>query len=115
MEHTIPAEGETVSAHQIQGELADYLRSKSINEVMVTGCFDGTCVMQTVMGALESGFGMSVDRDLNIIENLKSISRAFSSPEEQASALEKQWLDLQKKFPKLKIVKPAESKACSQD
>ncbi|WP_062265568.1 isochorismatase family protein [Endozoicomonas arenosclerae] len=112
VEHTIPADGEVISDSQIQGELNEYLRSKTISEVMVTGCFDGTCVLQTVKGALDSGFNVSVDRQLNIIENLKSISRAFASPEEQAKALDTQWIELQEKFPKLTIIKPAEPGPC---
>ncbi len=36
----------------IHGPLSDYLKGKSVTDVLPTGCFDGACVVSTAAGAL---------------------------------------------------------------
>ncbi|WP_062265571.1 isochorismatase family protein [Endozoicomonas arenosclerae] len=113
---TIPAsDDQPVPADQVRGKLIDYLHSINTREIMLTGCFDGACVQRTAKDALDAGFNVSVDRDLNIIENLYSSNRRLYTPEEHARIRSQRWELIQKQFPNLKMVQPIEHDYCVVD
>ena len=58
----------------ISEELGDYLRSKGIENVFLTGCFDSTCIVKTAKGALSENFKVYSDRDVNLITRIKVVN-----------------------------------------
>ena len=43
--------------------LAEYLRSKSVTEIVLLGCTTFGCVLSTALGALENGFNVTLPAD----------------------------------------------------
>ncbi len=59
----------TMSGMDIDDILSDHLRSEGITDVVISGCFDDSCVFKTAKGALEAWFDVLVDHDRNILLN----------------------------------------------
>ncbi|KEQ17793.1 hypothetical protein GZ78_08990 [Endozoicomonas numazuensis] len=56
-------------AEAIPGRLKPFLQREGVVDVMPVGCFDSACVRATAEGAKKAGFGVMVDRELNITVN----------------------------------------------
>ncbi|WP_172806832.1 isochorismatase family protein [Endozoicomonas arenosclerae] len=97
-----------------KGKLEDFLKSQDVTDVVPLGCFDSSCVLDTAKGAIESGFDVSVDRDMNIKYNAITDIGADNQPTEEAiEDVELEWQSALTKYPKLKVVSKA-SEPCEK-
>ena len=78
----------------------------------MTGCFDGACVFQTASDALKYGYNVTIDRDMNIIDNMAYAGKTGTAEEWRASYKTK-WEALKAEYPTLKEVERLEESYCS--
>ena len=97
----------------ISEELGDYLRSKGIKNIFLMGCFDGACVASTAEGALNEGFEVYTDRDLNLVRRLdfivpdKTTGKQIPSSMEQCKLLcDAKWREIESIYPDTLTVLP---------
>ena len=110
---TVPSSGESVPDSQVSSDLDVYLKSEGVTDVHITGCFDGACVRLSAKDALEKGFGVSVDRESNILLRTDFLRDSFLTPEELEEIVATRWQELLKDFPDLKLITDHPQKPCS--
>ena len=85
----------------LKGDLGDHLESEGITEVMPIGCFDGGCIISTAEGALERGFNVYVDRDLNVLKGIINEELSVIDVELENQML---WDELIERNPNLSLI-----------
>ena len=106
-----PKRGSRASDEEIRGQLDKYLNEIKVTDVMIMGCFDGACIRETAIDALQNGFSVGIDRELNIIDDETSpLNR--KSPKAREALRKQRWEDVQKMSDKLTFVPPAEQRSC---
>ena len=104
---TIPLDSRE-GEEEITIALRTYLHAKGVDSILVTGCMDGVCVRKTATDALETGLNVTVDRDLNIIQDLGLPS--WRAP--LAAHIAREWDKVKEDFPKLNLTHPIEHDYC---
>ncbi len=105
---SLPVDGPGASAKEINTSLKNHLHSIKAEDVVTTGCFDGGCLMQTAEDALEAGFNVYVDRNLNIIDDM--FDKNIPS-ESERRGIGIAWDTLKENYPDTLTVIPPDSPA----
>ena len=79
-----------------EGRLSNLLEKGQ--NIFITGCYDAICVKETVVGGIENGFKVHVDRDMNIMQDKRVDMYGRVSPEEYEADTDEEWSELKSKY-----------------